>query len=99
MKKCLTLLCLCFCASIAVAQQYYDNQTLSTSGTSLTLPTGTLTTDSVKWSFNAVPGTGYTAGLQVLNYVTVNAVNFLVCNPTAGSLTPAAATLNWEVIR
>lgn len=28
----------------------------------------------------------------------ISAVNFLVCNPTAGSLTPAA-TLNWEVIR
>jgi len=64
-----------------------------------TTATGTLTTDSIKWSFNAAPGTGYTAGLNILNYVTANNVNFLVCNPTAGSLTPAAATLNWSVTR
>jgi hypothetical protein len=35
----------------------------------------------------------------VLSYVTPGNVNFLVVNPTAGGLTPAAATLNWEVIR
>lgn len=58
-----------------------------------------LSTDTISWAFNAAPGTGYTSGLNVLAYVTANNVNFLVCNPTAGSLTPAAATLNWRVIR
>jgi len=60
---------------------------------------GVLSTDTISWAFNAAPGTGYTSGLSVLAYVTANNVNFLVCNPTAGSLTPAAATLNWRVIR
>ncbi len=64
-----------------------------------TAATGVATTDAIGWSFNAAPGTGYTAGLYVLPYVTSGNVNFLVCNPTAGSLTPAAATLNWRVLR
>ena len=61
--------------------------------------TGVTSSDAIEWSFNAAPGTGYTAGLHVLPYVTSGNVNFLVCNPTAGSLTPAAATLNWRVVR
>ncbi len=60
---------------------------------------GALSTDTISWAFNAAPGSGYTSGLNVLGYVTANNVNFLVCNPTAGSLTPAAAMLNWRVIR
>jgi hypothetical protein len=76
---------------------------LITAGTCATVvtttATGTLTTDSFKWNFNAAPGTGYSAGLHILSYVTAGNVNFLVCNPTAGNLTPAAATLNWQVTR
>jgi hypothetical protein len=64
-----------------------------------TAATNTATTDSIEWAFNAAPGTGYTSGVHVLAYPTSGNVNFLVCNPTAGSLTPAAATLNWRVIR
>ena len=64
-----------------------------------TTATSAATTDTISWAFNAAPGTGYTAGLHVLAYPTSGNVNFLVCNPTAGSLTPAAATLNWRVIR
>lgn len=64
-----------------------------------TAATGAATTDAISWSFNAAPGTGYASGLHVLPYVTSGNVNFLVCNPTAGSLTPAAATLNWRVLR
>jgi hypothetical protein len=71
-----------------------------TSATAVTVAaTGALTTDSIAWSFNAAPGTGYTAGLYVLAYPTANNVNFVVVNPTAGGLTPAAATLNWRVVR
>lgn len=61
--------------------------------------TGVVSTDSIEWAFNAAPGTGYTSGLFVQVYVTSGNVNFVVTNPTAGSLTPAAATLNWRVIR
>jgi hypothetical protein len=64
-----------------------------------TAATNTATTDAIEWAFNAAPGTGYTSGVHVLAYPTSGNVNFLVCNPTAGSLTPAAATLNWKVIR
>jgi hypothetical protein len=60
---------------------------------------GILSTDSIEWAFNATPGTGYTTGLHVLAFVSTGNVNFSVVNPTAGALTPAAATLNWRVIR
>jgi hypothetical protein len=54
-----------------------------------TAATNTATTDSIEWAFNAAPGTGYTSGVHVLAYPTSGNVNFLVCNPTAGSLTMA----------
>lgn len=67
--------------------------------------TGTLTTDSFQVNFNADPTavTGYvpatTGGLTIYMYVTANTVNFKVCNPTSGSITPGAVTLNWLVER
>ena len=64
--------------------------------------TGVLTTDAIGWSFNAAPPGGYngTGGvLAIQPYVTGGNVNFLVCNPTASSITPSAATLNWRVVR
>jgi hypothetical protein len=68
-----------------------------------TVAANVLTTDSIMWSFNAAPGTGYGsatgAGLVIQSYPTAGNVNFVVCNPTAGNITPAAATLNWRVIR
>jgi hypothetical protein len=60
---------------------------------------GVVATDSIEWAFNAAPGVGYVSGLFVQVYVTSGNVNFIVTNPTAGSLTPAAATLNFRVIR
>jgi hypothetical protein len=64
---------------------------------------GVATTDAISWSFNAAPGTGYGSltgsGLHIQPYVTSGNVNFVVCNPTAGSITPAAAILNWRVTR
>ncbi len=60
--------------------------------------TNVTTTDSINWSFNAAPGTGWPS-LTVQTYPTAGDVSFLVCNPTAGSVTPAAATLNWRVVR
>ena len=64
-----------------------------------TSATGTTTADTISWTFNAAPGTGYKSGLYILAYVTAGNVNFLVCNPTFSSLTPASASLNWRVIR
>jgi hypothetical protein len=63
-----------------------------------TAATGVATTDAIDWSFNAAPDATYN-GLTIKPYVTSGNVNFLVCNPTAGSITPAAATLNWRVAR
>jgi hypothetical protein len=72
----------------------------TSSATAVTVAaTGVATTDSIEWAFNAAPGSGYTSGLFVQVYVTSGNVNFVVTNPTAGGLTPAAATLNWRVLR
>ncbi len=64
--------------------------------------TGVATTDSIAFSLNAT-ATGYTSatgsGLNILAVPTAGNVNFYVCNPTAASITPAAATLNWRVLR
>jgi hypothetical protein len=64
-----------------------------------TVATGTATTDKVIWNFNAAPVAGYLSGLTIYPYVNTNAVGFYVCNPTGTAQTPAAATLNWSVIR
>lgn len=61
--------------------------------------TGVLATDSIEWAFNTIPSTGYNQGLYVLAYPSAGAVNFLVVNGTANAYTPAAAVLNWRVIR
>lgn len=60
--------------------------------------TGVATTDRVIWSGNNSPAAG-NQGLTVWAWPTVNNVNFAWCNPTAGNITPAAATLNWAVVR
>lgn len=71
-----------------------------TSGTVTTVPAaGVATTDSIEWAFNAAPGAGYSAGVFVLAYVTSGNVNFVQVNPTAATQTPAAATINWRVVR
>ena len=71
-----------------------------------TSATGVATTDVVLWGFNTDPNavTGYdaksTSGCLVITaYPTSDNVNFLVSNPTAGSITPGALTLNWKVVR
>lgn len=68
-----------------------------------TAATGTLTTDNLMADFNADVSavTGYTPGamLTIMKFPTVDNVNFNVCNNTASSITPGAATLNWRVTR
>lgn len=68
--------------------------------------TGVATTDVIDWGFNQSPNgvTGYnvastTGCLVITAYPTAGNVNFLVSNPTAGSITPGALTLNWSVRR
>jgi hypothetical protein len=67
--------------------------------------TGIATTDALTWSFNADPSatTGCApsanGSLYILAYPTPNNANFKVCNSTARSITPGAATLNWKVVR
>lgn len=64
--------------------------------------TGVVTTDVIAADFNGDPTaiTGYGAGgLAVYKYPTANTVNFKRCNNTSGSITPSAATLNWQVVR
>jgi hypothetical protein len=65
---------------------------------------GVATTDVVNWGFNAdvTSITGYnpsTGVLVIYAYPTANNVNFKVCNLTDGAITPAAVTLNWDVMR
>lgn len=67
--------------------------------------TGVLTTDSITSSFNSDPSviTGYapsaSGSLYITVYPTANNINVNVCNNTAASITPGAATLNVKVIR
>jgi hypothetical protein len=59
---------------------------------------GTVTSDSIQWAYSAAPAAN-PAQLVVSAWPTGNAVNFQFCNPTAASITPTAATLNWRVVR
>lgn len=72
-------------------------------GGATTAATGVLATDAISWSPNLGAVGGYTSatgsGLVVYAVPTANNVNFFVCNPTAGSITPSAATVNWRVVR
>jgi hypothetical protein len=66
----------------------------------VTAPAASVTTaDAISYSFNAAPSGGYTEGLFIQSYLTSDNVNFLVCNPTADTLAPPPATLNWRVNR
>jgi hypothetical protein len=68
-------------------------------GTTVTVSaTGVTTTDTITQAFNAAPAAN-PGELVVSAWPTANKVNFQYCNPTAGSVTPAAATLNWRVVR
>jgi len=59
---------------------------------------GVATTDSIEWAYNAAPSAN-PAELVISAWPTSGHVNFQYCNPTAGSVTPNAATLNFRVLR
>lgn len=64
-----------------------------------TAATGAASTDTIVWSHNAAVTGGTNGSLIIHAYPTSGNVNFQECNPTAGSITPPADTLNWKVIR
>lgn len=57
--------------------------------------TGLASTSVVYVNHNAAPGAQWQKGIYFLAYGTTNTVNFIVCNPTAGSITPDSATFNY----
>lgn len=64
-----------------------------------TAATNALTTDTISVAYASAP-TAATDGMLTLQmYVTAGNVNFMRCNPTAGSITPTALVLNWRVVR
>lgn len=64
-------------------------------GTTVTVAApNVLATDTITWSFNAAPGA---TNLGIEAWPTAGNVNFQYCSATA--VTPAAATLNWRVVR
>lgn len=69
-----------------------------------TSATGAAAGDVPTWAANTSikAVTGYSpasTGLTIRAYITVGSINFDVCNPTSGSITPGAVTLDWKVIR
>jgi len=60
--------------------------------------TGVLPPDVVKFSYSAAPPT-HSDNLAISIWPTANNVHFQYCNETTVSITPLAATLNWQVIR
>ena len=84
-------------ASPASAQSYsfptyaylHSRAGVSSSGHALTRSAGL---------YNAAPAAN-PAELVVSVWPTSGNVNFQYCNPTSGSVTPNAATLNWRVTR
>lgn len=63
------------------------------------LAANVLTTDAIEWSYATAPSGTTDALLTIAPYVTAGNVNFIRCNPTAGSITGTAIVLNWVVVR
>ena len=81
----------------AMATAAISSGACSTADASITA-TGVVSTDVVKFSPNADPGLN--SGLLVYSaWAGTDVISFRVCNPSAGSITPAAVTLNWRVDR
>ncbi len=60
--------------------------------------TGLATTSTVLASLNAAPQTAWKTGIFVVAYPTANTVNIVLCNGTAGSITPESTTLNYTAV-
>jgi hypothetical protein len=72
---------------------------IGTASTATANAPGVLPTDSVEWALSGGPASGY-ASLTIVPYVTANAVNFNVANPSVvAGVTPGAQMVNYVVIR
>jgi hypothetical protein len=60
--------------------------------------TGLLTTSVVHASLATTPAASWQTGVFIVAYPTANTVNAMVCNPTAGTITPATATINYAAL-
>jgi hypothetical protein len=68
-------------------------------GTTVTVAaTGVATTDTITFADNAAPAAATNGPLVIKAWPTANNVNFMYC-VQSGTITPAAATLNWRVMR
>jgi len=57
-----------------------------------------LPSDRIAWSYASAPSAA--DGKLILSvYSTANNVNFLLCNPTGGSISPSGLTINWVDLR
>jgi len=72
--------------------------TLTCSTPVSTFASSVVASDALEWAFNAAPGTHW-QNVTIYAYPSLNDVNFAVCNPSASTVTPASATINWRVIR
>jgi hypothetical protein len=61
--------------------------------------TGVATTDVISISHNAAVTIGNGGGLTLNAWPTSGNVNFNYCNSSAGTITPTAMTINWNVTR
>jgi hypothetical protein len=69
-------------------------------GTTVTVAaTGVLTTDTINTARNAAATIGNGGGLTLNAWPTAGNVNFNYCNSAAGTITPTAMTINWNVTR
>lgn len=93
--------------TVASGAKALDTDAIASEGcdTMTDTATGAVSTDIVVITANAdiTAVTGYapetTGGLAIYTWLTANTLNIKVCNPTSGSITPGAVTLNWKVIR
>ena len=59
---------------------------------------GATATSAIAWALAAAPAASWQTGIQVVPVVANDTVTIYLVNPTAGSITPVAATINIRVI-
>lgn len=64
-----------------------------------TAATNALTTDTIAFTRNAAPTNANGGNLILNSWTTAGNVNWNYCNPSAGTVTPTAMTVNWAVMR
>lgn len=64
-----------------------------------TSATGTFTDDTISVSYASFSAPSTDGRLTLSYWPTTDHVNFALCNPTAGSITPSGLVVNWNVLR